>query len=291
MPAVKWVGCNPEPDMSKAGRVFSNPMNPSELWANLGYSWPGRQAYPEYEPFLEGAGCDQGQYDGIISAVKDVFAASKVLDKVVVGRMYAVFKVPFLVGMPWSFYMFLLGAGTYDKRSTTYERGITYPKPSGMEQIMPVLVGTLLSIALHVLLYRYVKQTVGELNRNMEAALERAKGSARVHVRHIGPLDLNGIRGGTWVDSGGRACTDIFENISGPPIGYNLVFTCPTAVAPWPPSASAATTMATGGNMQMAEVVAVDNGVSQANFCNSCGHKISEGSRFCAGCGKKIEME
>ncbi|CAK0798332.1 unnamed protein product [Prorocentrum cordatum] len=62
-------------NLTYAGRVYQNPMNPQEIWANIGWNTHGKQLFPPWEPAL-GADVSEGDYNKIMDALQSEFANS-----------------------------------------------------------------------------------------------------------------------------------------------------------------------------------------------------------------------
>uniref|UniRef100_A0A7S4QAV3 Uncharacterized protein n=1 Tax=Alexandrium monilatum TaxID=311494 RepID=A0A7S4QAV3_9DINO len=60
-------------DMTMCGRIYQNPLRPTEIYINIGWNTKGKQLYPQYEPWMAAQGISQAEYNQIISAVREEF--------------------------------------------------------------------------------------------------------------------------------------------------------------------------------------------------------------------------
>lgn len=203
-------------DMSHCGRTYLNPLNTAELWANIGFDPKGSQVYPPYEPTLEWCECcTQAQYDAIIAAMKSVFDTSFISWPCL--RITAVlWMVPLIV-------MFIiLIAGNVDNFDG--------------EPFTHIVVACIVAAVLLLTLPRFVRRLLtAKFTEQVNAELAQARGNINVRMQMLHYAQLSPSQS-TWVDSHGVPLTMRRGGYAyGPPVGYNLVFTCGTAVTVWPP--------------------------------------------------------
>eukprot|EP00928_Gymnodinium_smaydae_P065620 TRINITY_DN48722_c0_g1_i1.p1 TRINITY_DN48722_c0_g1~~TRINITY_DN48722_c0_g1_i1.p1 ORF type:complete len:294 (-),score=3.78 TRINITY_DN48722_c0_g1_i1:94-975(-) len=258
-----------------AGRIYLNPTTRTELWTNFGWSLKGRQSFPAYIESLQAASCEQSQYDSIVAAMQYELDERGLSQRRLQIVSIATRIPAFLAGCALMYF-------------------IASDSVTEYASILPafIILGIAVRIAGSCCVYKCRKRLVAQLNGHLVSALDSKKGFVNVRLEVV---ERGAPSCGNWVDMQGNVLMIKYGKRGfgpgGPPLGYNLVFTCSAPVQVWPPNGpiqmqSSVRSAQVVVMAPLQNVITPERGSIQ--FCHACGAKLVERARFCSRCGTQV---